>query len=188
MKARRALTIASVADDQEVSLASTSEPRVSRVPQKVERNRSPLAPIALLAALVAIGVAVWALLSVPDASPTAERQLSGDPKTRVCDAGQLVAMGVQIQTNVRIGTEPAALEAVAANARLSMLGGGDYLLSQISADTPGDIADAARKFGSELQVIGMNAIAGTDNADPAQADRIKAAESSRNTLGELCAK
>lgn len=142
----------------------------------------------MLAALVAIGIAVWALLSVPEATPTAEHQLTGDPKTRVCDAGQLVSLAVQLQTNADVGPEPAAVEAVAGNARLSMLGGGEYLLSQISADTPKDIADAARSFGSTLQAIGMNALAGQTNADPAQADRIRAAESSRNKLGELCSK
>lgn len=161
---------------------------MSRIPQKVERNRSPLAPIALLAAIVAIGIAIWALLSVPEAPPTAERQLTGDPKTRICDAGQLVAMAVQLQTNANVGPEPAAVEAVAANARLSMVGGGDYLLTQIGSDTPSELADAARKFGDTLQLIGMNALSGLPNADPAQADRIKAAETSRNTLGELCAK
>jgi hypothetical protein len=172
-------------DDTEVPESSAAR-RVSRVPQKVERNRSPLAPIALVVAVIAVGVAVWALLSVPKPTATVEHQLSGDPKARVCNAGQLVATAVQLQTNANVGEEPAAVEAVAGNARLSMLGGGEYLLSQISGDTPEDVADVARLFGSTLQVIGMNALAGVDNADPAQADRIQVAETNRNKLNQLC--
>ena len=55
-------------------------------------------------------------------------------------------------------------------------------------DTPKELADAARSFGDTLQLIGMNALSGLPNSDPAQADRIKQAEVSRNKLGELCAK
>ncbi|MGD9517792.1 MAG: hypothetical protein AB7V49_27345, partial [Mycolicibacterium sp.] len=85
-----------------------------------------------------------------------------------------------------IGQEPAAVEAVAANARLAMLGGGDYLLSQISSDTPQDLADAARAFGTTLQQIGANALAGVPNDEDLQAGRIRDAEASRNKLSQLC--
>ena len=174
-------------DDVEVP-ESRAARRVSRVPQKVERNRSPLAPIAVVLAVVAIGVAVWALMSVPKPTATVQDQLTGDPKARVCNAGQLVAMAVQLQTNANVGTEPAAVEAVAGNARLSMVGGGEYLLGQIGADTPEELADTARLFGTTLQAIGMNALAGMDNADQAQADRIQVAETNRNKLNQLCTK
>ncbi|MCV7127666.1 MULTISPECIES: hypothetical protein [Mycolicibacterium] len=177
-----------MADPREVESDSTPEPHVSRVPQKVTRNSSPLTPIALLVALIAVGLAVWALLSMPEqqsASATGA-PLQGDAKERVCSAAHTVAMAVQRQTNANIGPEPAAVEAVAANARLAMLGGGDYLLSQISSDTPQDLADAARAFGTTLQQIGANALAGVPNDEDLQAGRIRDAEATRNKLSQLC--
>ena len=78
------------------------------------------------------------------------------------------------------------MEAVAANARLAMLGGGDYLVSQIEDGTPTDLAEAARSFGTTLRVIGINLLAGVPNADPAQDARLRDAEKTRDKLAELC--
>ncbi len=95
-------------------------------------------------------------------------------------------MAVQLQTNTAPGSDPAAVEAVAANARLAMLGGGDYLVSQIEDGTPADLAEAARSFGTTLRVIGINLLAGVPNADPAQDARLRDAEKTRDKLAELC--
>ena len=167
---------------------SNDDLRVSRTPQKVTRTTSPLTPIALLVSLVAVGLAVWALLSVPDqpSVTTTGAPLSGDAKDRVCTAAHTVAMGVQRQTNANLGPEPAAVEAVAANARLAMLGGGEYLLGQISLDTPQELADAARGFATTLQLIGTNALAGATTDDALQAGRMKEAEARRNDLSRIC--
>lgn len=182
-----------VADD---SADTPDEPTVSRVPQKIVRAGSPLTPIALVIALIATGLAVWALLSMPDESSAAQgmpagdaasgASASGDPKQRLCDAAQVVAVAVQMQTNANLGPEPAAVEAVAANARLAMLGGGEYLLTELGPDTPPEMVDTARSFANSLRAIGINALAGVPNAEPAQADRIKAWEESRKKLGEMC--
>lgn len=173
--------------DEDVSPDPSDELRVSRVPQKVSRNSSPLAAIALLVALAAVALAAWALVSQPDeTSSAAGPALPGDGKTRTCDAAHTVAMAVQLQTNTNIGPEPAAVEAVAGNARLAMLGGGDYLLSQIGGDTPKDVADAARSFGNTLRQIGINALAGVPDSDEVQGGRLQSAEMSRDTLSELC--
>lgn len=160
---------------------------------KIPRATSPLTPIALLLALIAVGLSVWALVSMPSDSAsagqvTAAPTLSGDAKERVCRAAHTVATAVQAQTNRSIGPEPAAVEAVAANARLAMVGGGEYLVSQISADTPAELADAARSFAATLQMIGVNALAGVPNTDELQAGRIRDAESTRNELSQLCAR
>lgn len=183
-----------MADNTEVSPESNPEPKVSRVPQKVSRQTSPLTPIALVLALIAVGIAVYAVVRSPEpasvaVSATGEgtgTPLSGDAKDRVCTAGHVVAQAVQLQTNANIGSEPAAIEAVAGNARLAMLGGGDYLLSQIGTDTPADLADAARSFGNVLQQLGINALAGVTNGDKLQAGRYRTAEESRNKLARLC--
>lgn len=179
----------SVVDDDAATPDSGSVRAVSRVPQKVQSNTGWTVRITLLIAVIAVGLAVWALLRSPAESPTAAGSPGGgDPKARVCAAANTVATAVSLQTNADVGPEPAAIEAVAGNARLAMLGGGTYLVSQISADTPSEVADAAQSFGDTLQAIGIHALSGVDNSDPVQADRIKAAETSRNKLAEVCAK
>ena len=178
-----------VAADDDVLPDSTRNPRVSRVPQKVTRTTSPLTPIALVVALIAVGIAVWALLSVPDQPAPVSAEgvtLAGDSKDRVCKAANVVATAVQLQTNANIGSDPAAIQSVAANSRLAMLGGGEYLLSQISTDTPKDLADASRAFGTTLQQIGVNALAGVNNNDELQAGRIRDAEARRSEIATLC--
>lgn len=178
-----------VAADDEVQPDSTQSSRVSRVPQKVTRTTSPLTPIALVVALIAVGIAVWALVSVPDQPAPVSATgvvLPGDSKDRVCRAANIVATAVQLQTNANIGSEPAAIQSVAANSRLAMVGGGEYLLSQISGDTPTDLADAARTFGTTLQQIGVNALAGVNNSDELQGGRIRDAEAKRSEIATLC--
>lgn len=159
---------------------------------KIPRATSPLTPIALMLALIAVGLSVWALVSVPDRSSSSGQVAvspvaGGDAKERVCRAAHTVATAVQAQTNRSVGPEPAAVEAVAANARLAMVGGGEYLLTQIGADTPNELADAARSFAGTLQMIGVNALAGVPNSDELQAGRIQDAEATRNKLSQLCA-
>ncbi|MDG4663897.1 hypothetical protein [Mycobacterium sp. 236(2023)] len=175
-------------DRRDDSTEARTESRVSRKAQKVTITNSKTGPIALLVALIAVALAVWALVSTPEpVGVTAEgTPLSGDAKERVCTAGHVVAMAVQLQTNANIGPEPAAVEAVAGNARLAMLGGGDYLLSQIGTDAPADLADAARSFGTTLQQLGINALAGIANDDKLQAGRYLAAEQARDKLAQLC--
>ncbi|WP_163765218.1 hypothetical protein [Mycolicibacterium parafortuitum] len=167
---------------------TNDELKVSRTPQKVTRTTSPLTPIALLVALIAVGLAVWALLSIPEQQSVSATgaPLTGNAKERVCTAAHVVSMGVQLQTNANMGPEPAAVEAVAANARLAMLGGGEYLLGQISEDTPQELSDAARKFGTTLQLIGVNALAGATNDDELQAGRMREAEAAQKDLARIC--
>ncbi|MFB1295579.1 hypothetical protein ACAG24_008690 [Mycobacterium sp. pW049] len=176
-------------DPAENATSTHRDHRVSRVPQKVTVTSSPLTPIALLLALIAVGLSVWALVSVPEPTPVASTTgapLSGDSKERVCTTAHVVAMAVQLQTNANVGEDRAAIEAVASNARLAMLGGGDYLLSQISDDTPQELAETARTFGNTLQQLGINALAGVANDEPLQAGRYRDAETARDKLSRLC--
>jgi hypothetical protein len=178
-----------VTEPAENGTSARGDHSVSRVPQKVTVTSSPLAPIALLLALIAVGLAVWALISAPEPPPVASSTgapLTGDSKERVCTAAHVVAMAVQLQTNANAGNDPAAVEAVAGNARLAMLGGGDYLLSQISDDTPQELAETARSFANTLQQLGINALAGAANDEPLQAGRYRDAESGRDKLARLC--
>jgi len=145
-----------------------------------------MAPVALLIATVAASLAVWTLMNKSPDAPAAAWQ-DGDSKTRVCTAFDTVARAVQLQTHAELGPDPVAQRAVAGNARLAMVGGGDYLLSRLDSETPSELADVIRSFAHDLQDIGMNALADVPNADPAQAKRITAADASRMQLTDLCA-
>ena len=143
----------------------------------------PLA--ALLVAFVAVALSIWALTNPPsDSSATAN--LPGDPKTRVCTAFNTVAQAVQLNTNLDLGREPVALEAVAGNARLALVGGGQYLLSRLDAATPPELADPVRSFANDLQDIGIYALAGAVNTEPEQAKRMIKAEVTRKQITDLC--
>ena len=99
------------------------------------------APVALLIAVVAVALAIWALMSASSKAPAAA--LAGDAKMRVCAAFDTVSKAVTLQTNADLGPDPVALEAVAGNARLALVGG-EYLLSRLDSSTPPELADAVR--------------------------------------------
>jgi hypothetical protein len=143
-----------------------------------------LAPAALLAALVAVVLAIWALMSA--SSTPAAAQQAGDPKMRVCTAFDTVSKAVTGQTHKDLGPDPVAQEAVAGNARLALVGGGQYLLSRLDSATPTELADPVRSFANDLQDIGMYALAGVSNAEPEQAARLTQADLVRKQIVELC--
>ena len=98
-----------------------------------------MAVLSLIIALAAGGVAAWAVvLAWPQkddtGAPTAES------KQKVCAAFDTVSKAVQLQTHADLGPDPVAQTAVASNARLSLIGGGEYLLSRLDDQTPADLA------------------------------------------------
>src|SRR5262245_34443381 len=108
--------------------------------------------IALVIALVATGLAVWALVKERPATTESAAQQStvftgdttGDPKASVCEAFTLVRNGVQLNTNLQPAGGPADVTgvlAVAANARISLFDGGQYLMARLQPDTPADLAE-----------------------------------------------
>ena len=142
------------------------------------------APVALLIAVVAVALAIWALMSASPRAP--ETALAGDPKMRVCTAFDTVSKAVTLQTNADLGPDPVALEAVPGNARLALVGGGQYLLSRLDSATPPELADAVRSFAGDLQDIGINLLAGVPTTDPSQATRVAEADAGRKQLVDLC--
>lgn len=160
-----------------------------------EPSRTPLivAITALVAALAAAGVAVVALLDKPEASqdavvapiaPTSEQVNAA--RTHTCDNFKKVASGVSIQTHTQPEDNPASGQAVAANARLSMLGGGTYLLENIDPAAPSELNDAVKEFAGTLQTVAVNALAGMGNDAPEQADLLQKAQSETEQIGALC--
>jgi hypothetical protein len=104
----------------------------------------------------------------------------------VCQAFDLVRNAVSLQTNANLGTDPAAVQAVAANARLATLGGGQFLLTRLDAKAPADLTDAVRSFATDLQDIGMSQLAGTRGDDPAQTNRTNNLQTTANRIADLC--
>jgi hypothetical protein len=143
-----------------------------------------VAPAALVIAVVAVALAIWALVSA--SSTDSGTTLAGDPKTRVCTAFGTVSNSVRMQTHNDLGPDPVAQAAVAANARLALFGGGQYLLDTLDSETPAELADPVRSFGHELQEISMYALAGVANTDPAQSARLAQADSTRQQIADLC--
>jgi hypothetical protein len=152
--------------------------------------------LALVVALAAVGLAVWALVKGPPSTSESAQPASvftanttDDPKASVCEAFNLVWKGVQLNTNLQPpgGTaDVTGTLAVGANARLSLFAGGQYLLARLQPDTPAELAEPMRKFGNQLMDIGARSIAGVANADPAQATRLKDADQTGGMITNLC--
>jgi hypothetical protein len=150
-----------------------------------------IAPLALLIGVIAVALALWALLRPPSVSsaptPTAAGGAqSADAKGRACGAYNTVRTAVSLQTHAELGPEPVAQAAVAANARLSMSAGAEYLLRNTDAGTPADLAAAMRSFAANLADISMNQQAGVPPDDPAQVGRLHDGEAINAKLAALC--
>jgi hypothetical protein len=105
---------------------------------------------------------------------------------RVCTAFNAVSQAVTGQTHNDLGPDPVAQAAVAGNARLALLGGGQYLLSRLDSATPSELADPVRSFANDLQDIGIYALAGVPNTDAVQAGRLTQADLTRKQIVDLC--
>ncbi len=176
-------------------------PSSRATPPSYRQRQSPawIAPLALVVALVAVAVAVWALTSksaesTPAAagseSETTTEAAPADPgaaKSAVCAAVDTVSRSVQLQTNGNLGPDPVAQTAVAANARLALLGGGLYLEQQLGEDTPAELVGPVREFAVTLQDIGANALTGVTNQDPVQQGRLTEGDRLRQEIVGLCA-
>lgn len=143
---------------------------------------------ALAVAIAALGVAAWALATSRSGINAAEapKGQTGDAKEEVCGAFELVRTAVTLQTNLDLGTDPVAMQAVAANARLASLGGGQFLLGKLNADVPSELAVAVRSFAGNLEYIGVSQLAGERVEDPAQSNRMNDAQGAANRIVELC--
>lgn len=91
-----------------------------------------------------------------------------------------------MQTNIDMGPDPVAREAVAANARLATLGGGEYLLSRLDPATPPELANAVRSFANNLQDVGLNQLVGMPNTDPTVAALLNEAQAASTQITDMC--
>jgi hypothetical protein len=150
-----------------------------------------LSVVAVVLALIAVGLAAWAAFrpAKEPAAPTYTAAQQSDAKAAICAAADLVRRGVSLNTNLPVpggeGDVTGSL-AVAANARVSLSDGGQYLLARLDPATPANLADPVREFANKLMDIGAGAIAGAQNSEPAQAARLKEADAANVKIAEAC--
>jgi hypothetical protein len=143
-------------------------------------------------AVLALVLASWAVVRVSldnsrEATYSTEQQT--EAKQKICAATDLVREGVSLNTNLRPAGGQRDVNgtlAVAANARVSLSSGGQYLLSRLDPATPPELADAVREFANTLADIGAAATAGAQNSDPDQAARLREVDSVNATITKLC--
>lgn len=144
---------------------------------------------ALAVALLSLGVAVFAVLRTLDHGPDYTDEQRGAAERAICSAFETVRTAVATNTNVEppggSGDIAGAL-AVAANARVALFDGGQYLLARLDPATPTDLADEVRSFANQLMDIGAAATAGVPNTDPVQAQRLRDAESASAAVSDRC--
>ncbi len=156
------------------------------------RESSPsrgLVNAALGLAVLALGVAVFALLRTASGEPEYTDSQRSDAKAAICAAFEMVNTGVAVNTNLEPPGGPGDINgalAVAANSRVALNGGGQYLLARLDPATPADLAREIRSFGNQLMDIGAAATAGVPNTDPVQAARLEDAEAASTALTALC--
>jgi hypothetical protein len=143
--------------------------------------------IALALSCIAIGFSAWAWLHPHrESTNTVTDQQAADAKTRACSAFNLVRNAVSLQTHADPGSDPIAMQAATANARVALVGGATYLLAHLDPATPPELAASIRSFADQLQGLAMNAMAGVPGGDPAQAARLSDEESTSTRLAESC--
>jgi hypothetical protein len=116
----------------------------------------------LAIALVALGLAIGAWLRPPPGSKTAdapgytEQQVS-DAKAKVCASYDKVHRAVLVNTGRSGGDDPNAQLAVAANARMALFDGSEYLSAKL-AEEPATPSDLARELQALVQAYQQLAI------------------------------
>ena len=152
-----------------------------------------LLPVTLVVALVAAVMSGWLLVQrAQDGSPSSPNYTGAEratAKQKVCAATDVVRKGVSLNTNLQPPGGPEDVTgtlAVAANARVALYDGGQYLLARLDPATPPELTDAVKKFANLLMDIGAAATAGAQNSEPEQAARLKDADATNNSIMQLC--
>lgn len=142
--------------------------------------------LSLVVAVLALGVAALALWRTYDHGPAFTDAQRSDAKSEICSAFDTVRAGVATNTNQTPPDDIAGALAAAANARVALYDGGQYLIARLDPATPDDLAAQIRRFGDQLMDIGAAATAGVPNTDQLQAQRLSDAESTSKAISGLC--
>ena len=145
--------------------------------------------VTLILSIAAVALAGWTLYRVDFAKETVRRNPAGRRQGQdLRRDGRRAARGVAQHEPGAGGRarDVTGSQAVAANARVSLYDGGQYLMARLDPATPTDLADTVRDFANNLMDIGANATAGATNEDPDQAARLKDADAANSAITELC--
>ncbi|AQA02536.1 hypothetical protein BVC93_08945 [Mycobacterium sp. MS1601] len=145
-----------------------------------------IAPVALVVAVIAVLISGWLLLRSSQ-EPAASAEQTDQARVRICDAFTTVHQALSIQTNVDLGSDAVAREAVAANARLATITGGQYLMSRLDPATPSELAAPVRTFAANIEDIGMSQLVGRTNSDPHVMALMAEAQSAGDQVAQQCA-
>jgi hypothetical protein len=150
-----------------------------------------LAFLAAVALVSGVAIGAW-FRPLPDnkapapPAPTYTDHQIADAKASVCAAFGKVHQAVSENTGRSGGDDPTAILAVAANARIALYDGGDYLLTELAEQpaTPPDLAKAVRSLASVLQELAIDYLAAVP--DPEQESSHKAVETANATVYGMC--
>jgi hypothetical protein len=167
-----------------MSHTRSTEPEVEASPKK-PRPAPPwwrssrwltFAALAIAVIAAAAAIAAWFRPTPESASPTFTDQQTAQAKTNLCSAYTAVHQGVVRNTHLADPNpnDPAGQLAIAANARLALLGGGAYLRGRVIAQpaTPADLAQAANSMANTLEQLGVGYLEAASNIvlDPLRHD------------------
>lgn len=147
------------------------------------------AAIALSVIAVILAALAYFHPSHDKASAPAVDQQGGDAKANVCAAYNTVHQGVVTNTHMSNPNpnDPVGQLSIAANARLSLLGGGSYLKDRLAANTgaPADLTKTVDAMANTIQQLGVNYLAGASNEvqDPLRHDL----DNEISQLNQMCA-
>lgn len=134
-----------------------------------------LAALVIAVIAVAVAVAAW-FRPAHDGATTFTGDQVNQAKANVCSTYTTVRKAVVLNTHLNNPNpnDPTGQLAVAANARLALLGGGSYLQDRLDAEpaAPADLANAVRSMANTIEQLGIAylADAGTIVLDPLRHD------------------
>jgi hypothetical protein len=153
-----------------------------------------LAMASFAIALVALGVAIssW-FRPMPDnkpplapSPPVFTEQQTAEAKAKVCATYEQVHQAVLVNTGRSGGSDQTAVLGLAANARIALYDGGDYLLRTLVDEpaTPSDLAAAVRQLARSYQQLAIDYMAEASQSDTDSA--LHAGDQPNSTLSAIC--
>lgn len=122
------------------------------------------APLTIAVLAAALAAVAWIRPFDHSSSAGFNSQQTGVAKKSVCAAYGVVHQAVVANTHLAnpVPDDPVGTLAVAANARLALLGGGSYLRERLAGEpaTPADLAKAVNSMTDTLEELGINYLAG----------------------------
>jgi hypothetical protein len=165
-------------------------------PPQPRRQSQWLALIALIVALVGVGVAVGAWIRPsPNEKPHTvaagpsytDQQVTG-AKTKVCAAYEKVHHSLELSSARNGGSDPTATLGVATSGRQVLDAGSRYLITKLSEEqaTSTELAAAIRNLANAYQELAISYLAGLTNSDTQLQSVLQAADDASSTIERLC--